>query len=94
MKTVSLCKHRGVKYHDIWNPRWHDKRVMIACNKVSDHNVVEFTKAKSLNGLFYISGKTARKYKRTTNGQIDCYAIPLDEFSNFAWDERCEHLWK
>lgn len=90
-KTI-LCKHSGYKYHSIWNPRWHDRRVLISANKIKEHNVIEFTKTGALEGLYYISGKKARQFKKESNGVIDCYSIPLDELSEFEFDERCVHL--
>lgn len=91
-QTVKLCKHSGVKCHEIFNPRWHDKRVMLAVHKTAEHNVIAFTKTKALDGLFYVSGKTARKYKKESNGTIDCYCIPLEELKNFVWEYPCRHL--
>ena len=64
---------------DILAPRWHDRVVLIAKYKVSTHNEVVFTKAKSLPGTYYLSAETIRKYPLETNGKIECYAVPLHE---------------
>ncbi len=67
---------------DIWNPRWHDRKVLIAKYKVrTGLNEIRFTKAPSLKGkIFVLSGATIKNYPLETNGKIDCYAVPLDEF--------------
>lgn len=66
---------------DIWSPRWHDRKVLIAKYKVSDGlNQIRFTKAKSLKGKVYsISGMEIMKYPVETNGTIKCYAVPLEK---------------
>lgn len=64
---------------DIWQPRWKDRRVLLASFKVKQDNIVIFTKSPTLPGEFYISGTTARKYPLETNGKIECYAVPLSE---------------
>lgn len=64
---------------DIHAPRWHDRKVMIAGYKVATHNIIRFTKAKSMQGLFYLSGETIRKYEKETNGKVECYCVPMDE---------------
>ncbi len=63
----------------IWQPRWHDKRVLIACHKVGEHNRITFTKAPTYPDVYYLSGKTIKKYKKESNGTIDCYSVPLSE---------------
>lgn len=65
---------------EIWQPRWKDRKVLLATFKVKQDNIVVFTKAPSLKGEFYISGETARKYPVETNGTIGCFAVPLSEF--------------
>ena len=65
----------------IWNPRWHDRVVLIAKYKVRDgDNGITFTKAPSLKGkIFKMSGADIRKCPLDTNGKIPCYAVPLDD---------------
>lgn len=63
---------------EIWQPRWRDRVVLIAKYKVGQHNVVSFTKAKSMPGEYYISGESVRSYPTDTNGTLECYAVPLD----------------
>lgn len=88
---MRLCKHQGAKSFDIWNPRWHDKRVLMAVHKVSDHNRVVFSKSKALKGEFYISGKIVKRYKKENNGKIECFSVPLDKFEPLEIKAHCEH---
>lgn len=90
-ESVKLCKHRGATCLEIWHPRYHDNRVLIACRKVRDHNIIKFTKAPSVPGLWYISGKNARKYRKASNGSILCFEVPLEELKPFNWEEHCIH---
>jgi hypothetical protein len=65
----------------IWNPRWHDRKVLIAKYRVvNGPNIIRFTKAKSLKDKDYMmTGEQIRTYPLETNGKIPCYAVPLDE---------------
>jgi hypothetical protein len=63
---------------DIWQPRWKDRVALVAKYKVGEHNVLTFSRTKSLEGEFYISGADVRKYPIDNNGKLDCYAVPLD----------------
>lgn len=65
---------------EIWQPRYHDKKVLLARYKVCDgDNKIVFTKAKHLAGkTFHVSGDVVRKCKLETNGSIPCYAVPMD----------------
>lgn len=64
---------------DIWQPRWKDRKVLIAKYKVGEICEITFSKAPSLPGTYYISGDDVRKYPLETNGKIPCYAVPLDD---------------
>lgn len=65
---------------EIWQPRYKDRKVLVAKYKVSTHNKIIFTKAKHLEGKeYYISGADASKYPIEDNGKLACYAIPLDD---------------
>ena len=69
---------------EIWQPRWHDRKVLIAKYKVNEgKNRIKFTKAKRLMGkTFELEGGEIKSYPLETNGKIDCYAVPLDKFVN------------
>jgi len=64
----------------IWQPRWHDRTVLIATYKVyQGKNTVIFTKAKSLKGMkFTLDGSLIKSFPISNNGAISCYAVPLD----------------
>ena len=66
---------------EIWNPRWHDRIVLIAKYKVSSGiNKVKFTRAKCLKDrVFEVDGDTIRSCPTESNGTILCYAVPLDK---------------
>jgi hypothetical protein len=64
----------------IWQPRWHDRVVLIAKYKVRyGDNVIKFTKSKSLKEDYHILGEEIIKYPTESNGKIDCYAVPLEK---------------
>ncbi len=64
---------------EIWQPRWKDRKVLIAKFRVGTHNKIVFTKAPSLDANYYMSGAKILTYPLETNGKIPCYAVPLDE---------------
>jgi hypothetical protein len=76
---MTVDRLRTINKIDIWQPRWKDRKVLLATFKVKQDNIVVFTKTPSLKGEFYISGATARQYPLENNGKIDCYAVPLSE---------------
>ncbi len=65
---------------NIWKPRYHDRKVLIAKYKVADGiNRIRFTKAKHLKDqIFEMSGMVIQSYPVTTNGKIPCYEVPLE----------------
>lgn len=64
---------------DIWQPRWHDRTVLLARFKIGKDNYITFSKTKSLPGTYYISGDKVRTYPLGSNGKTACYVVPLDE---------------
>lgn len=77
---MQLNKYVPITTISIWEPRWHDRKVLIDPNKVREHNKIVFTKAKSLaNKEFYVSGKTIKRHKKESNGTMLCYCVPLDK---------------
>lgn len=72
----------------IWEPRYHDNRVLIHPNKVSAHNKIVFTKAPSLSGTYYLAGRTIRKYNKVSNGSVQCYAVPISELRPLQINEK------
>lgn len=69
---------------EIWQPRYKDRKVLIAKYKVGQMNQIEFTKAKHLEGMkFLISGADITKYPLEDNGKIACYAVPMDVLERY-----------
>jgi hypothetical protein len=65
---------------EIWNPRYHDRMVLVAAYKVGDTNDIVFTKAKHLKGkVFRLNREDFKDCKLTTNGTIQCYEVALDK---------------
>ena len=65
---------------EIWEPRWHDKTVLIAKFKVKPGvNRITFTKWQSMKGkVFDVGGHIISQCPTDTNGSIDCYVVPLE----------------
>lgn len=78
-----LKKLDQIAVFDIWQPRWHDKIVLLSVHKVdkakTDHIKVVFSKAPSMDGDWYASRKAIMRCPKETNGTIQCYAVPLDK---------------
>lgn len=72
----------------VFQPRWHDRKVLIAGFKVGEHNKITFPKTPSMKGDFYLSGKTIRKYPKESNGKIMCYVVPIDELQPLEINEK------
>lgn len=66
---------------EIWQPRYHDNKVLIATYKVkSGQNLIVFTKAKYLQGkIFSCNGSIIKSCPIETNGKISCYAVPMEK---------------
>lgn len=83
------------KYFEIFAPRYRDKTVLLAVHKVGQDNKIVFTQAASLGtDPYYISGARAKKFKKETNGKIDCYAVPVSELEPLEFDEKSIHDYK
>lgn len=92
MIATALCKHTPMQLFSIWHPVYSENRVLLKASKVGTHNKIIFTKAPSMGTLpYYVSGKIVRKYKKTSNGSINCYSVPLEELELLELSERCEH---
>lgn len=76
---MTLDRFTPVNKIDIWQPRWKDRKVLIAKFRVGMHNCINFTKAPTLDGEYYISGEKVRQSPLETNGKIPCYAVSLEE---------------
>lgn len=81
---------RLTQFHvfSIFEPRYHDQRVLLKANKVGEHNKIIFTKAKSMGtDPYYVSGKMVKKYPKVSNGTIWCYSVPLDKLEPLEYSE-------
>ena len=68
---------------DIWQPRWHDRKVLIAKHKVVSNvttHVIQFSKAPTLPHEYHIPTAQLSKYPVETNGTVPCYCVPLNDF--------------
>jgi len=73
---------------EVWQPRWHDRMVLIPPYKVAAHNKIIFTQAKSLEGKVYYASKQALSERpKENNGTVDCYVIALDDLELMATPE-------
>lgn len=87
-----ICKHLQFKPFEIWHPLYSEDKVLLKASKVGEHNKVYFTKAPSMGTEpYYVNGKNVKKYKKTTNGVLTVYAVPLSELQPLKLEERCEH---
>lgn len=62
---------------EIWQPRWKDRKVLLARHKVGTHNAITFTKTPTMPGEYYVSGHDVHMCDIESNGKIDCYAVPV-----------------
>jgi hypothetical protein len=68
---------------------------LLADYKIADNNKVYFTEAPSMGeDPYYVSGRVVKKYKKESNGRINCYAVPLSELEPFMIETPCEHDYK
>lgn len=90
--SMTLGRFDQLAVFDIWQPRWHDKTVLLACHKVDNaktiHLKIKFTKAKSMAGDWYVNKKVVQKCKKETNGTIMTYVVPLDKLQPLEINER------
>jgi hypothetical protein len=87
------CSHTQMAFFQIFEPRWHDRKVLLAAHKVGTHNKIKFTRAKSLGVKpYYVSGAKVKKFKKESNGTIDCYSVPLSDLEPLEYKRGCHHL--
>ena len=72
----------------IRQPRWHDRKILVAKWKVGDHNEVRVNHS-SFKEPLYMSGSKLRTYpveKQTAkNGQpFEVYAVPVADFMTLS----------
>lgn len=63
---------------EILEPRYYDRKVLIACHKVQEKNYIRILKG-AYAGEYFISGVVASAYDIQSNGKINCYAVPISQ---------------
>lgn len=87
-----LDKYTQMSYFEIWQPRYHDKTVLLAARKVGTHNKILFTKAPSMgNTPYYIAGNIVKKCTQESNGKIMCYVVSIEKLEPLEITERSHH---
>lgn len=80
---ITLNKYDQTTFFSIWQPRWHDKVVLLRADKIkkakTQYLKIKFTKAPSMEGDWCISTVKAKTFPIETNGTIQCYAVKLSE---------------
>jgi hypothetical protein len=77
---MNISRTTSCQLFTIFQPRWKDRSVLLACYKVGTHNKIVFTKAPSMGtDHYYVSGETVRSCPQQTNGKIMCYCVPVDK---------------
>lgn len=80
---MRLSKFTPLTTFDIWQPRWHDKTVLLSVGKVraakTKYLRIIFSKTPSMDGDWVIDTTQVKKHKKETNGTIQCYVVPLSE---------------
>lgn len=82
----------------IWEPRYHDKKVLLSKLKVDqpkakrkvEHLIVEL-ESNYMRGSWYLSRTVAKRAKVESNGVIDCYCVPLDKLQTVEISERSKY---
>ena len=74
---MNLSRTTTAQFFSIKQPRWRDRTVLLAAHKVGTHNEIEFTKAPTYPGRYYVSGRDVHQCDIESNGKIACYAVPI-----------------
>ena len=87
------CKHIQMAYFEIFSPKYSTKSVLLKDSKIGDKNKIVFTKAPHMGTEpYYVSGATAKKYPKVSNGTIACREVPLSELEPIEYKDGCIHL--
>jgi len=72
---------------EVWAPRFHDKKVLIAPYKVQNGmNRIIFTKTMRDKRLL-MDGAKIKSYPMESNGTIGCHAVPMKDFEMEKTDQ-------
>ncbi len=92
MAELTLGKYEPLTLFEVWQPRYHDKTVLLKAEKVKNAKTqylkIKFTKAPTMEGDWVISKQKAKSFPKSTNGTIQCYVIPLSELKILNINER------
>lgn len=82
-EDFSVFNKNGINQILIWEPRWHDRTVLVAERRIMDENEV-IVQHKDFPKPYYLSGSHAREFpleqmKTKAGGEIAVRAIPLAE---------------
>jgi hypothetical protein len=87
-----LSKLDQIVFFDIFQPRWHDKVVLLKASKVdkarTPHFKVRFSKAPTMEGEWYVSKNVVKRCKKESNGTIMCYAVPLSKLESLEINQK------
>lgn len=70
----------------VWMPRYWDKKALVDKRLVKEGmNTIVFTCDSNYNKVYcYDGSKVIQNAEVCSNGVIDCYAIPLEDISEYA----------
>ena len=67
----------------VWEPRYHDRKVLVAAHKVrKGMNIIKIkhpNKIGAYDGRYRMSAIAIKSYPLESNGVINCYALPIDK---------------
>lgn len=73
----------------IWEPRYHDKKVLISIHKAKSDNKIIIEKGHYA-GEYYMHGARLVTYPIGSNGAIRCYEVPLTDLEPIKEDKQYE----
>lgn len=88
-----IAKDTPLQNIQIFSPRWHDRKVLIAKFRVGFHNRIVFDEKKSptLKGKWYMSGEKIKSYPLESNGKIPCFAVPVEDLQPLEYKPDKKH---
>lgn len=79
---MKLPKHEPLAVFEIFQPRWHDKTVLVHAQRLKNAKTkwikIKFTKAPTMEGDWVISKQKALSFPLGTNGTTQMRIIPLN----------------
>lgn len=73
---------------DVWQPRWHDRTVLLAPWKVGNENMIKIGH-RSFPEPFYMSGEKIRTYPKTKVDRkgaapVEMYVVPINDLMTMS----------